>query len=206
MGFYRDHVVPRLVNWTCSGRGMDRWRARACEGLAGSVVEIGFGSGTNVKHYPPTVQHVYAVEPSSLARKLARPKIGESTIEITYAGLDGHAIDLANESCDGALCTFTLCTLDDPQRALQELWRILKPGATLHFLEHGISPDAPVAKWQHRLDGLEQRLADGCHLTRDPVGLMTQAGFEMKSCQQRYVRGPKPWCYFSAGVCVKPAP
>lgn len=174
-----------------------------CDGLTGAVVEIGFGSGNNIGHYPTSVERVYAVEPSALATKLAQKRKDESPVVVIHSGLDGHSIGLPDASCDSALCTFTLCTVRDPGRTLDEIMRVLKPGGRLHLLEHGTAPDLRVATWQRRLDGIEQRLADGCHLTRDPLRLVTDAGFEMVWSEQRYARGPKPWCYFTIGIFAK---
>ncbi|MHB1209846.1 MAG: class I SAM-dependent methyltransferase [Acidimicrobiales bacterium] len=203
MGIYKDHIVPRIVNWTCSSAGIARWRQKVCAGLSGDVVEIGFGSGTNVAHYPEAVRHVFAVEPAPIARKLARKRIEHSSVAIEHIGTDGQRLALADESCDAALVTFTLCTIKDPHAALLELFRVLKPGATLHFLEHGIAPDDATARWQRRLNGIEQRVADGCQLIRDPLAMVREAGFEIQWSEQRFVRGPKPWSYFSVGVAIK---
>lgn len=83
---------------------------------------------------------------------------------------------------------------------LAELSRVLTPKGKIHFLEHGLAPDASVARWQRRLDPLEVRLADGCHLTLDPVAILRAAGFEIEWVRQRYGFGPRPWGYFSYGV------
>ncbi|HWF16200.1 MAG TPA: class I SAM-dependent methyltransferase [Acidimicrobiales bacterium] len=205
MGIYNEQVVPRLVEWTCGSSGFDKWRARTTEGLAGRVVEIGFGSGLNVPHYPPGVDTVLAVEPASVARRRAVHRIRSSPVPVEDVGLDGEALPLEDASCDAALCTFTLCTVPDPAQALSELRRVLKPNGTVHFLEHGLSPDPGVAKWQHRMEPLQRRLADGCHLTRDATTLVEQAGFVMERNEQRYVKGPKPWCWLTLGVAAKPA-
>ncbi len=204
MGLYREHVVPRLVDLACGTAGLDRWRARTTEGLSGTVVEIGFGSGLNVPHYPPTIDVVLAVEPARVARRLARRRIEASAVTVEHVGLDGQRIPLADESCDAALCTFTLCTVPDPARALTEVRRVLRPGGTVHFLEHGLSPDPGVARWQHRLDPLQRRLADGCHLTRDPTTLVADAGLELQRSEQQYVPGPKPWSWLTVGVAATP--
>jgi ubiquinone/menaquinone biosynthesis C-methylase UbiE len=205
VGVYREHVVPRLVDWTCGAKGFDRWRVRAAAGLSGRVVEIGFGSGLNLAHYPPEVDTVLAVEPAALARRLADPRIRDAAVRVQHVGLDGQQIPLDDASCDGALCTFTLCTVPDPDRALAEVRRVLRPGATLHFLEHGLSPQAGVAKWQHRLEPIQRRLADGCRLTRDSSSLVEAAGFAMQHNEQQYVKGPKPWSWITLGVAAKPA-
>jgi ubiquinone/menaquinone biosynthesis C-methylase UbiE len=205
MGLYRDHVVPRLVDFACGSAGFDRWRAQAADGLAGRVVEIGFGSGLNVPHYPPAVDAVLAVDPARVARQLAEKRIAASAVRVEHVGLDGQEIPLDDESCDAALITFTLCTVPDPEQALSEVRRVLRSGGTVHFLEHGLSPDAGVARWQHRVEPLQRRLADGCHLTRDPTTLVEHAGFVMGQNEQRSVRGPKHWSWLTLGVAAKPA-
>ena len=110
MGRYRDHIVPRLVELSCGAKGIDRWRVSAMDGLAGRVIEIGFGSGLNVPHYPEAVTEVLAVEPAATARKIAEARIGASRIPIVHVGLDGQAVALPDASCEAALCTFSLCT------------------------------------------------------------------------------------------------
>ncbi len=204
MGLYREQVVPRLVDLACGSAGFDRWRMEAVEGLAGRVVEIGFGSGRNVPHYPVDVDVVLAVEPAAVARRMAEPRIEASLVPIEHVGLDGQQIPLDDASCDAALFTFTLCTMPDPEQALSELRRVVRPGGAVHFLEHGLSPDAGVAKWQHRIEPVQRRLADGCHLTRDPTGLVERAGFVMERNEQRYARGPKPWSWITLAVAAKP--
>lgn len=204
MGWYRDQVVPRMVELACGGAQMQRWRGRAAAGLHGRIVEIGFGSGLNVPVYPPEVTEVLAVEPSLVARDRAAGRMAQSHATITHVGLDGQSLPLDDHSCDGALSTFTLCTIPDVEAALAELRRVLKPGAELHVLEHGRSPDPKIARWQHRLDPLEQKLADGCHLTRDPVELLTGAGFEVVDHDSRYAKGPKPWTWMTTAVAVSP--
>jgi len=205
MGWYRERIVPHIVNWACATPGMERWRVQVCEGLHGDVVEIGFGSGLNVAHYPDAVQRVYAVEPSGRSLQIGAKRISDARVPVEHVGLDGQSLPLDDASCDCALVTFTLCTVPDPDLALRELRRVLKPGGTLHFLEHGIAPDPRTARWQRILDPLEQRVADGCHLTRDTPALITAAGFEVTWLEQRFARGPKPWSYFSVGVGVSPS-
>ncbi len=190
----------------CGAAGFDHWRAQATEGLSGRVVEVGFGSGLNVPHYPPEVEVVLAVEPAPVARRLAERRLRATTVPVEHVGLDGQDIPLRDANCDAALITFTLCTVPDPARALSEVRRVLRPGGAVHFLEHGLSPDAGVATWQRRLEPLQRRVADGCHLTRNASALVEQAGFVMQRTQQRYVRGPKPWCWLTLGLAVKPAP
>jgi ubiquinone/menaquinone biosynthesis C-methylase UbiE len=203
MGFYRERVLPHIVDKMCGQKEFDKWRAQTTEGLSGRVVEIGFGSGLNVPHYPADVDVVLADEPASVARRIAEKRVVASPVPVEHVGLDGQSIPLDDNSCDAALCTFTLCTVPDADRALSEVRRVLRPGGEFHFLEHGLSPDPGVARWQHRMEPLQLRLADGCHLTRDSVALVEAAGFRMERREQRYVSGPKPWCYITMGVAQR---
>ncbi|HUY43309.1 MAG TPA: class I SAM-dependent methyltransferase [Acidimicrobiales bacterium] len=206
MGLYQRAVAPRVINWMCARSFFSKGRARVCEGLAGTVVEVGFGAGNNIPFYPAAVSRVYAVEPSAVSNRQAAKRARKSTVAIEHVGLDGQSLALDDASCDAALVTFALCTIRDAAAALDELHRVLRPGATLHFLEHGLAPDPKVAKWQRRLDPLEVKLADGCHLTRDPVAMITRAGFRVVVLDQRYAAGPKPWGYLSLGVAERVEP
>ena len=202
MGVYGDVVLPRLVDRACGTREMNRWRTRVTEGLTGTVLEIGFGSGLNMESYPPEVTLVYAVEPASVARRLAEPRIAASSARVEHIGLDGATIPLDADTCDGALSTFTLCTIPDVERALAEIRRVLRPGGTFHFLEHGRSPHARIATWQRRIEPVQKRVAGGCHLTRDPAALVESAGFVLERVESRYAKGPKPWSWFTEGVAT----
>ncbi len=205
MGVYRDHVLPRLVDRACGTAELRRWRERVTAGLSGTVVEIGFGSGLNVPVYPPEVEVLYAVEPAATARRLAEPRITDSPVRVEHIGLDGESIPLDDESCDGALSTFTLCTIPDVEVALAEVRRVLRPGGRFHFLEHGLAPDDSIASWQRRIEPIQKRVADGCHLTRDIGELVSVAGFEIERVESRYASGPKPWSWFTEGAAIKPA-
>ena len=145
MSFWERTLVPRLVELTCGASALDGFRQATTEGLTGRVLEIGFGSGTNVPHYPKTVTEVLAVEPSEVATRIAEARIAASAVPITHVGLDGGAIDLDDASCDRVLLTFTLCTLPDPHAALREVRRVLVPGGQLHLLEHGRELRAALA-------------------------------------------------------------
>jgi ubiquinone/menaquinone biosynthesis C-methylase UbiE len=205
MGLYREHVLPRLVDRACGTAELRRWRRQVVVGLSGTVLEIGFGSGLNVPAYPIEVELVYAVEPAATARRLAEGRIAASPVRVEHIGLHGESIPLDDDRCDGALSTFTLCTIPGVEAALAEVRRVLRPGGRFHFLEHGLSPDASVATWQHRLEPIQRRVADGCHLTRDPATLVRAAGFEIERVESRYATGPKPWSWFTEGVAIAPS-
>ncbi|MGW4356279.1 class I SAM-dependent methyltransferase [Nocardia sp. NPDC004582] len=204
MGFYEDRVVPRLVDLCCGAKNMNGERERVCAGLHGRVVEIGFGSGRNVPFYPEAVQSVSAVEPADLGWRMAAGRVAAATVPVERAGLDGQSLPFADDSFDSALSTWTLCTIPDVEAALAEVRRVLVPGGTFHFVEHGLAPDPGVRKWQHRLDRLEQTVAGGCHLNRDIPGLIEAAGFQIRDIDRYYQQGPKPWVAFNLGTAVAP--
>ena len=204
MGWWTDEVPPHITDYTLRGREMGELRAQACEGLHGRVLEVGFGSGLNVPFYPGSVTQVDAVEPSELAWKLSEKRRLETDVPIGRVGRDAQQLNIAGDRYDAALVTFSLCTIPDPTAALREVARVLKSGATLHFLEHGSSTDPKVAKRQRRLEPLQRRLAGGCHLTRDPVELAESAGLIVKMVERGDLPGgPKPFTAGFFGEAVK---
>ena len=203
MGFYEDQVLPRAINAMLGNRECQKLRTRAVAGLEGDVLEIGFGSGLNVPLYPEAVTRVLAVDPATVGRKLAADRVAASPIPVEYVGLDGQLLPLPDESVDHALSTWTLCTIPDVDRALGEIRRVLRPGGTLHFLEHGLSTDPKVAKWQHRLTPLQRRIAGGCHFDRDIDALLTATDFTITREDHFCMRGPKTMGTMYEGVAAK---
>lgn len=204
MGFYREQVVPRLLDKAMDTKVEREVRARVCQPLAGDVVEIGFGSGLNAPFYPPAVSKVYAVEPSELSMRLAAPRIAGSTAAVELAGLTGEHLDLPSEAFDSVLSTWTLCSIPDVDAALDEMRRVLKPSGTFHFVEHGHAPDAGVARWQERLEPLNKQIFAGCHLTRRIAATVERAGFTIESLDTYYMKGaPKPWGYTYEGRATR---
>ena len=179
-------------------------RARVCSTLSGSVVEVGFGTGLNAPYYPDGVQRVAAVEPSALCMRIAGPRIAAASATVELAGLDGESLDLPSDEFDSALSTWTLCTIPGVVGALGEIRRVLKPGGSFHFVEHGRSPDARVARWQTRVEPAWRRVAGGCHVTRRIPDLVEQAGLRIERMQTYSMDGePKVFGYTFEGVATK---
>jgi ubiquinone/menaquinone biosynthesis C-methylase UbiE len=204
MGIYQDRILPRVVDAVMNRRELTAIRARVSAGLHGEVLEIGFGSGLNVPHYPAAVTRVRAVDPATLGRRLAASRVAASSVPIEYIGLDGQALPVDSASVDHVLTTWTLCTIPDVERALAEACRVLRPGGGLHFVEHGRSPDSRVAAWQDRLTPLQRRVAGGCHLNRPIDRLVAGSGLDLNRLETYYVPGPKTFGYMYEGVAVKP--
>ena len=204
MGLYTERVLPRFQDKVMGRRPNREVRRRVCTGLSGEVVEVGFGTGLNTPYYPPEVTRVLAVEPSELCLRLAAPRIAQSPVPVEMAGLTGERLDLASESFDAVLSTWTLCTIPNLGAALGEMYRVLKPGGSLHFVEHGHAPDPSVARWQERIEPINKALAGGCHLTRHITADIEAAGFAINGVDTYYIKGePRVFGYTFEGRASK---
>ena len=201
MGVWTRQVVPRVADRALDAPELRAVRQRVCAGLAGEVLELGFGSGLNVPHYPAAVVRVAAVEPSDLGWRLAGPRLAEARVPVQRSGLDGQALPFADASFDAALSTFTLCTIPRVDAALREVRRVLRPGGVLHFVEHGRAPDEPVQRWQQRLEPVNKRIAGGCHLGRPIDELLVAAGFTVDRLERYYLpKEPRPFAHVYEGA------
>ena len=181
-------------------------RARACASLRGNVVEVGFGTGLNIPFYSTDITKIYAVEPSAVCMRLSEPRRATSQVPIEYAGLSGERLDLDSESADSVLSTWTLCTIPDLTSALAELHRVLKPGGTFHFVEHGHAPDPDVARRQRRIEPVWKHVAGGCHVTRHISESVADAGFSIDRLDTYYLEGePRAFGFTFEGQASKPA-
>ncbi len=194
MGIYRSRILPHIMNAAMSSEENREIRTRVCADLEGTVVEIGFGSGLNVPHYPAGVHTVHAVEPLARSVAKAADRIESGHANVHHAGLNGERIDLPGSSADAVLSTWTLCSIPDVAAALAEIRRILKPDGVLHFVEHGLSPDPKVLRRQGRIEPVSKVLFGGCHLTRDIPALITDAGFVIDTMSTfQHPKEPKPF-------------
>lgn len=186
---------------------VSRQRALVVPLAQGRVLEVGVGTGLNMRHYDKRrVTHITALDPALELHPRARERIAEAGWEVTLLGLSAETIPLPDASFDTIVVTYTLCTIADPVQALKEMHRVLVPGGQLLFCEHGRAPDASVQRWQARLQPVWGKMAGGCHLGRDIAGLLRATGFELPELQTRYLSGPRPWTFHYWGTAHKPVP
>lgn len=194
MGFYARVVFPRLCDWALARPAVARERQTLLAHARGEVLEIGFGTGLNLPHYPPAVRRLVALDPNPGMHALARRHAKHTSLAVEHIEQRGEALPFGDATFDCVVSTFTLCSVADVATTLAEAARVLRPGGRFLVLEHGLSPDASVARWQRRLNGLEQRLADGCRLDRDMRALVAQQPGWSLDADAFYLRGV-PWTH-----------
>jgi ubiquinone/menaquinone biosynthesis C-methylase UbiE len=201
MGFYDNWVLPRILDTMMGMSHVAEERKKALAGVAGDVLEVGFGSGHNLPWYPSAVRRLVAIDPSAQSARLARKRIAAARFPVEYLPLEGEKIDASDASFDSVVSTFTLCTIPDTTAALAQMRRVLKPAGKLFFVEHGRAPDAAVHRWQDRLNGVQQFACGGCNMNRDIQRLVRDAGFEFDEVEQYYMEGqPKLFAFMTRGV------
>jgi ubiquinone/menaquinone biosynthesis C-methylase UbiE len=202
MGFYENRIVPRLIDLACGAKPVLKQREKIVPLASGRVLEVGMGPAINVPFYDPSkVEMVWGLEPSDGMRRKAAPRLAKAPFPVEWLGLPGEEIPLEDDSADTVLLTYTLCTIPDFAKALQQMRRVLKPGGRLLFSEHGEAPDENVRKWQARVNPLWKRLAGGCNLNRPIPQLIEAAGFEIERLDTMYLPGtPKVAAFQYWGV------
>jgi ubiquinone/menaquinone biosynthesis C-methylase UbiE len=189
---YDRYILPYLTDFACGNKSISELRDKVVPQAKGRVLEIGIGTGLNMPHYDKSrVEKIIGLDPSVHMHRLARKRIARAELPVELVGLSAEKIPLDDASIDTVVVTFTLCTIPDPVAALKEMRRVLAPGGTLLFCEHGRAPDESVRRWQDRLTPYWKKIAGGCHLNRDVPALLNEAGFQFTDMQCMYFRGPK---------------
>lgn len=182
---------------------MSTLRQEILSSASGEVLEIGFGTGLNLPYYPSTVKTLTAIDPNEGVNAIAKQRIQDSPITVTLKPLSGESLPLANNSFDTVVCTWTLCSIPQVDKALQETFRVLKPNGKFIFIEHGLSPERGISTWQNRITPLQKKIADGCHLNRPIKDLVAQF-FDQIEVEEFYAKGlPKVGGYFYKGTATK---
>lgn len=204
MGFYSRFIVPHLCDLLLSRLPVQRLRSELLDHAYGNVLEIGFGTGLNLPHYPERVHKIITVDPHRGMHRLAQKRIRQTGIQVDQRVLSGEHLPFDDLCFDCVVSTFTLCSIDDVSQALNEVYRVLRSGGRFLFLEHGLSPDPGVQKWQHRLNWLEMRLGDGCRLDRNIRILVDALPFLSVEIEEFYLgRAPRTHGYLYRGVGTK---
>jgi ubiquinone/menaquinone biosynthesis C-methylase UbiE len=203
MNIYEEYCLPHIINCACGMGAVEKQRSKIVPRARGKVLEIGMGSGLNLKHYnADLVDMVWGLEPSEGMRRKAQANIAESKVAVEWLGLPSEKIPLADDSADTVVLTYTLCTIADWQSALAEMHRVLSPHGQLLFCEHGNAPDANIQAWQRRVNPIWKKIAGGCNLNRKIPELISSAGFKIDELDESYIDGPKIASYQYYGVAT----
>jgi len=203
MGFYNRYIMPRMINCACGSKPIRKQREKVVPLAHGDVLEIGIGSGHNLPYYnPDKVTKIIGVDPDDHIWKRSKARREACPIPIERMGLSGEEIPMESDSVDCVVCTYTLCTIPDPIKAIHEMRRILKPGGQILFTEHGKAPEEAVFQKQLKLDRWWGKISGGCHTSRDIPSLFREAGLKLESLDEMYVPGPKSLSYNYWGAAV----
>ena len=201
MGFYARYILPRMIDVAMRNKDVSVLRSEWIPKSRGAVLEVGIGSGLNLPHYSSKVKQVYGVDPSRELQKVARRRAADTSLHVEFLTQSAEEpIPLEASSIDTVVITWTLCSIPNPSRALEEVRRVLKPQGRLIFVEHGRAPDSDVAAWQDRITPFWKRIGGGCHLNRPVDTLITDAGFRIEELRTGYLPGPRPITYTYQGV------
>ncbi len=201
MSFYENRILPYLIDLACGLKPIHRQRAKVVPRAHGKVLEIGIGTGLNLRHYDlAKLDELWGLDPALELNGLARKRMGKAGLNVNLLPLPADEIPADDAQFDSIVCTYTLCTIPDAVSALREMKRVLKPGGELLFSEHGLAPDAEVQRWQKRLNPLWSKMAGGCQLNRDIPGLLGEGGFRLDALDSLYLPGPRAMTYNYWGV------
>jgi ubiquinone/menaquinone biosynthesis C-methylase UbiE len=199
MGFYRNLILPRLCDLSMRNKRLRPYRERIIGAAEGRVLEIGAGSGLNLRLYRSAASEVIALEPDQSLLRIAKRNAKIAPRPVIFMEASAEQIPLEDGSVDTVVTTWTLCTIRDAVRALREARRVLKTAGKLLFVEHGLAPERNVQKWQNRLTPAWAKISGGCHLNRPVVQIVETAGFAIESLDTGYLPGPKFLGFLSEG-------
>ena len=203
MGLYSNLIIPYCIDFAMSGSNLREYRQKLLEDVSGEILEIGFGTGLNLPHYPDGVTKITTIDPNPGMQKIARSRIAASNITVDYQVLNGESLPMADASFDSVVCTWTLCSIPQVDKAIAEINRLLKPGGKFFFIEHGLSKESSIQTWQNRLTPIQKVIADGCHLNRNIKQIVEQK-FHHVTLEQFYApKLPKVIGYMYQGVAWK---
>ncbi len=200
--WYDRNVLPLLLDVLCGVAPIARQRHKVIPRASGRVLEIGIGTGLNLAHYDRSkVRELVGIDPAGQMHRLAQRRSKRAGLSVDLRSLSAERLPFAPAAFDCVVCTYTLCSIPDPVSALAEMRRVLRPDGAFLFAEHGLAPDAEVARWQTRLEPFWSKMAGGCHLTRDIPLLIREAGFAVE-VESAYITRPRPFAFNYWGVAT----
>ena len=185
---YEKYLLPKLLDTCCSTKPVNYQRKKIVPYAAGTILEIGIGSGLNIPFYDKSkVEKIYGLDPSPELCEMAKQAADKNEINIDFLLNVAEEIKLKSNSIDTVLLTYTLCTIPNPLEALKEIKRVMKSDARILFCEHGIAPDKKVIKWQNRINPIWGKLFGGCNINRDIPNIFLESGFKVSNLEQMYL-------------------
>jgi ubiquinone/menaquinone biosynthesis C-methylase UbiE len=203
MGLYERLILPRLLDLAMRSSRLAAYRQTTISAAQGRVLEIGVGSGLNLPLYGSAVDFVCGIDPSPELLDHARDRIGGTRVPVWLVRASAEQLPFADATFDTLVMTWTLCSIPDPNAALGEMRRVLKSRGQLVFVEHGLSSECHITRWQRRLTPCWKRIGGGCHLDRKMDDLIRAAGFRVNTLETSYMKGPKPWTFIYQGSASK---
>ncbi len=204
MRFYSQLIFPRICDYLLGQSFIGDYRRELLKCAEGKILEIGFGTGLNLPHYPDHVHRISTVDPNPGMHQLAQRRIKQTNVKVEHHQLRAEQLPFAAGSFDCVVSTFTLCSVADPTQTMAEIFRILAPGGRFLFLEHGLSPEEAVQKWQRRLNWLQSLLGDGCQLDRPIKQLVAAKPYSHIDSREHYLeKMPKISGYVYRGIATK---
>jgi len=201
---YERWILPPLLDLVMRQRQIEKYRLELVPAARGRILEVGIGSGLNLPFYAAGADTVVGLDPSMRLLSLARRRAAKADVSVDLVQGSAMAIPLNNDSVDAVVMTWTLCSIPDPLAALREMRRVLRPGGALLFVEHGLSPEPGIARWQHLLTPLWRHISGGCHLNRKVDDLIRTGGFEVAELKSENAHGPRPMTYMYEGRAIRP--
>ncbi len=204
MGFYSKHIFPRFCNWVMDNREHDEQRLATLAEVTGEALEIGFGTGLNLPHYPDTVKSLVTIDTNPGMARAASSRIASCPFPVESQLLSGESLPMEDDRFDSVVSTWTLCSIVQVENALAEINRVLRPGGRFFFVEHGLSPDKSVRRWQNRLNPIQKIFAEGCNLNRDIRRLVKVSGLSIERLHNEYMpKAPRFAGYLYRGIARK---